>query len=298
MFQAHLLKSEKYQGSVILTFLSPGINDIIEGILFQILPKAPYYRQVLVVCGISTMSVSLVLASCASSAWQIVLTQGVLFGAGGIMLNFVHVSIFSEWFVEKRSSAMSFIWLGWRVGSLGFPLVSQWLLDVQGYEATLRTLAVPILALLMPSLIAFRGRFPMADVQSAEQVPRISTWRLLQTPNLLYYLLVTILFSMVINAPTMFIMSFAEDLSLNSTDQALAYCLRVISAMMGIYAFGKYTDKGLHQQLMVFSTIASSIVYLLVWGFAKDRMTLYVFAIAIGLTSGGMAHPILCLVIC
>ncbi|KAH8774758.1 major facilitator superfamily domain-containing protein, partial [Diaporthe sp. PMI_573] len=231
--------------------------------------------------------VSLILASCATSPWQIVLTQGVLFGVGGIMLNFVHVSIFSEWFVERRPSAMSFIWLGWRVGSLGFPLVSQWLLDAQGYEATLQSLAVPILALLLPSLIAFRGQYPAAHVQSAKQIPRISTWRLLQTPNLLYYLLVTVLFSMVIKAPTMFIITFAEDLSLNPADQALAYCLRVISAMMGIYAFGKYSDKGLYQQLMTFSTIAFSTVYFLIWGFAKDRLTLYTFAMAIGLTSGG-----------
>ncbi|KAJ9646490.1 hypothetical protein H2199_002539 [Coniosporium tulheliwenetii] len=62
-------------------------------------------------------------ASFADAVWQIVLSQGVLFGIGGVMLNFVHVSIFSEWFENKKSKAMAIIWLGWGVGSLAFPVV-------------------------------------------------------------------------------------------------------------------------------------------------------------------------------
>ncbi|KAJ9668398.1 hypothetical protein H2201_001446 [Coniosporium apollinis] len=62
-------------------------------------------------------------ASFADTVWQIVLSQGVLFGIGGVMLNFVHVSIFSEWFENKKSKAMAIIWLGWGVGSLAFPVV-------------------------------------------------------------------------------------------------------------------------------------------------------------------------------
>lgn len=63
-----------------------------------------------------------VLASCATEAWQIFFTQGILYGVGGIFLNFVHVSIFPEWFDKRKGQAMGVIWLGYRAGGLAFPL--------------------------------------------------------------------------------------------------------------------------------------------------------------------------------
>ncbi|KAK3176619.1 hypothetical protein OEA41_007942 [Lepraria neglecta] len=120
IFQTYLSTGEsaKHTDSVILAFLAPGLQDIEEGIMFQILPKAARHRRTLVLVGISIMMLSLLLASCAAEAWQIVLTQGILYGIGGIFLNFVHVSIFSEWFDKKKGQAMGLIWLGYRVGGL------------------------------------------------------------------------------------------------------------------------------------------------------------------------------------
>ena len=165
IFQTHLSsKFSRHADSVILPLLAPGLQDIEEGILFQLLPKAARYRQTLVLIGITTMILSLILASYVQQAWQIVLTQGILYGIGGIFLNFVHVSIFSEWFDQKRSQAMSIIWLGYRVGGLAFPLICQWLLDQHGYEKTLRVLLAPMLALLLPTIVLFRGRYPASTV--------------------------------------------------------------------------------------------------------------------------------------
>lgn len=233
------------------------------------------------------MTISLVLASAATTAWQIVLTQGVLFGIGGVMLNFVHVSIFPEWFIKKKASAMSIIWLGWRIGSLGFPLISRWLLESQGYETTLQVLTVPIITLLLPSAVAFRGRFPEGHAQSTPVRPPYSQLRALRRPAILFYLFATIIFSMVINAPTLFIMRFGADIGLDATQQAMAYCLRVLSSMAGIYIFGKYSDHGLHRILMLWSALSSSLVHFLFWGLAKEKIGIYSYAIAIGLASGG-----------
>jgi MCP family monocarboxylic acid transporter-like MFS transporter 10 len=89
------------------------------------------------VSGIAIIVLSILLTSQATTPWQIVLSQGLLFCIGGIMLNFVHVSIFAEWFEAKKSTAMGIIWLGWRVGGLSLPLVCQWLLDNKGYNQTM-----------------------------------------------------------------------------------------------------------------------------------------------------------------
>jgi hypothetical protein len=92
---------------------------------------------------------------------------------------------------------------------------------------------------------------------------------------------------MVVNVPTMFIMPYGSDMGLDASDQVTAYSLRSISAMVGIYAFGKYTNGSRYELFMVISPILSSLVYIFVWGFATTKLTLYMYAIIIGLVSGG-----------
>lgn len=214
-----------------------------------------------------------------------------MFGVGGIMLNYVHVSIFSEWFILKKGQAMGIIWLGWRVGSLAFPLICQWLLDTRGYEETLRVLIPPMLALVVPSMITFRGRYPLASVQTAPVQPRMSNITALRAPNVLFYLLVALLFSSISNVPTMFITRYGRDLQLNSSQQAAALTLRILSSMIGVYVFGRLSDSGYYQHLMIASAISSGLVFFFVWGFAKSSLGLFAYAIAIGLTGGGMSAP-------
>ena len=263
---------------------------MLEGLLFQVFPRSAKYRRSLVVGGIATMTLALFLASCATTASQVVLTQGVMFGVGGIMLNFVHVSIFSEWFIQKKGKAMGIIWLGWRVGSLAFPLICQWLLNTRGYEETLRVLIAPMLALILPSMVTFRGRYPTASVESMAARPRMSKIAALRSPNVMFYLLVALLFSSIANVPTMFITRYGVDLNLDSSHQALALTLRILSSMLSMYVFGLLSDRGFYQQSMIASAVSSGLVYFLVWGFAKTTFGLYGYAIAIGLTGGGISN--------
>ena len=244
----------------------------------------------LVIGGIVTITLALFLASCATTAWQIVLSQGVMFGVGGIMLNFVHVSIFSEWFVRKKGKAMGIIWLGWRTGSLAFPLVCRWLLDTRGYEETLRFLIAPMLALVAPSILTFRGRYSGASVESAPAEPHLSKITALRSPNVFFYLLVALLFNSIANVPTMFIFRYGADLKLDSSQQALALTLRILSSMFGIYIFSLLSDSGYYQQLMIASAISSGLVFFLVWGLAKSSFGLFAYAISVGLTGGGMSQ--------
>ena len=289
IFQTYLSTGEspRHPNSVILALLAPGLQDIEEGIMFQILPKAARYRQTLVLIGITTMMVSLILASLATEAWQIVLTQGILYGIGGIFLNFVHVSIFSEWFDKKKGQAMGLIWLGYRAGGLGFPLICQWLLDKHGFQQTLRVLIAPMLVLLLPCVVLFRGRYPAASVISKPTQPTISKIDAMRTPSVLFYLVVSILFGLVTNVPMMFITKFAADLGLDASDRALTLSLVFASNMLGTYALGHLSDKGFHQWLMGASAISASLIHILLWGFVKTKFGLIAYAICIGVTSGG-----------
>ena len=289
IFQTHL-SSRNVSGhadSIILPLLAPGLQDIEEGILFQILPKAARYRQALVLMGITIMLLSLILASFADKAWQIVLTQGILYGIGGILLNFVHVSIFSEWFDKKQSQAMSIIWLGYRVGGLAFPLICQWLLDQHGYAKTLRVLLAPMLALLLPTVVLFRGRYPASTVVSKPVQPPMSKLATLRSPKVALYLIVALLFAFVTNVPMMFITKFSADIKLDTSDQALALSLVFGSNVIGTYIIGQLSDKGFNEVLMGASAVLASLMHFSLWGLAKTKDLVFIYAVCIGLTTGG-----------
>lgn len=292
VFQTFLSTGDaaKHPGSIVLPLLAPGIQDIEEGILFQVFPKPAKYRRIMVMAGISTMMLAVILASCADTAWQIVLTQGVLFGIGGIMLNFVHVSIFSEWFDKRKGEAMGIIWLGYRVGALVFPLICQWLLDKHGYETTLRVLIAPMLALLVPSMVLFRGRYPATAMLAKPAHPQVSKLAALRTPSVMFYLLITLLFSFVVNVPKMFITTFAADLKLDTSDRALALSLHMLCNMLGTYGCGWLSDSVFYDGLIGGCAVSTSLAHFLIWGFAKTKFGLFMYAIASGLASGGFVN--------
>ena len=233
------------------------------------------------------MITALVLASFASAAAEIVIFQGILFGIGGILLNFVHVSIFSEWFVERKGQAMGTIWCGWRVGALAFPPICQWLLQKHGYEQTLRVLIAPMLALLAPSIILLRGRYPDAAVSAKPPTQAVSKWRALRTPHVLFYLFTDILFHLVVNVPTMFVTKFGHDLKLSGSEQAISFSMLVLSNMLGTYFFSWLSDKVFHQGLMSGCAIGVGLSHFLLLGFAKSRTAVFVYVLVVGIPSGG-----------
>ena len=258
--------------------------------MYPILPKSATYDPYLSVIGISIMTLSMILASCASTPWQVLATQGVMFSVGGVVISFVHVKVFAEWFDKKQGQAMGIIWLGYRIGALAFPLVCRWLLDKHGYEETLKILIAPMLALLLPAIFLLRGRYTAATVVIAPVEAPVSKLTALRKPNVIYYLLVNILFALVMNVPRMFVPSFGADLNLKTSDQALALVLMVFSDMLSTYGCGALCDKVSYQVLLAGCAISTSLVHLFLWGFAKDRIGLFVYAIAVGLASGGILH--------
>lgn len=285
IFQAHLRST--YGDSNVLTILAPGLQGIIQGIVFQVWPKSPHYRRITVIMGISTITLAMFLASTASTPWQIFLTQGCLFGFGAILLNFVHVGIFPEWFDKKKGKAMGIIWEGWRVGGLGLPLISQWLLDKRGYAETMRVLIAPMLALLLPCIVLFRGRYASAAVESKPPTKHMTRWETFRSPEVAFYLVVCMINEAVTNAPTMFIMQYGEDLGLSRSDQGFAWTLRVLGMMIGTYVLSWLSDHVTFEVLMAGSALSTSVVHFVLWGLARDRFFYFAYAIAVGLTSGG-----------
>lgn len=292
IFQTYLSTgpTARYPDSPAIRLLAPGLQDIEEGIIFPLLPTAAKFRRLLVIIGIFIITISLLLASYCEKDWQIVLTQGVSFGIGGILLNFVHVSVFPEWFDKKKGQAMGMVWMGWRVGALAFPLICQWLLHEHGFEQSLRVLIAPMLSLLVPSILLLRGRYRTAAVTSKPMLPSVSKLQALRAPSVLYCLFATVPFFLVVNVPKMFITTFAADLGMSGSDQAFALVFLVLSDMLGTYLCGYFSDT-FHYEVMTASlSFATALSHILGLGLARSRAGVYVYAATVGLASGGFSN--------
>lgn len=292
IFQTYLSAgpNPRFPNSVAIRLLAPGLQDIEEGILFPLLPADSRFRRPLVLVGIFIIIISLLLASYAEEDWQIVIAQGICFGIGGILLNFVHVSIFSEWFDKKKGQAMGIVWMGWRVGALAFPIICQWLLDQHGFEKALHVLLAPMLSLLLPCIVLFRGRYHAATIALKPPQQPVSKRQALATPSVFYYLCATCLFYLVVNVPKMFITTLAADLKLKGSDQALSLVLLVLSDMLGTYVCGHLSDLIHHEVMTACLAIATSAANLLGLGLATSRTGVFLYAVGVGLASGGFPN--------
>ena len=110
--------------------------------------------------------VSLIAGSFATRIKTLVLTQGVLYGIGELVLYYPVISMLNEWFVQKRGLAYGILCCATEVTGIAMPFVIELLLKHYGYVITLRAIAIGLVFLTGPMLPLLKGRLP-ASQQSA-----------------------------------------------------------------------------------------------------------------------------------
>lgn len=181
--------------------------------MLPLMPNTARWMRPPIIVGILIILLSLIAASKADEAWQITLSLGLFSAIGGNTINHVHVTVFSEWWDRRRTEAMSYIWVGYRLGALAFPLIVQLLLESRGWHSTLKFLIAPIMVLLVPSVFLLRGRFPAASVVSKSIEPPISRLTAIKTGSVPFFLLATMIYIFVTNVPKIFVARYAADLT-------------------------------------------------------------------------------------
>ncbi|KAJ2159246.1 hypothetical protein GGF46_003176 [Coemansia sp. RSA 552] len=83
-----------------------------------------------------------ILASFCNEVWQLILTQGMLFGIGASFLFAPSVAIPSQWFVKRRGLASGVAVSGSSIGGLWFTAATQSILDNLGAAWALRILGI------------------------------------------------------------------------------------------------------------------------------------------------------------
>lgn len=100
-----------------------------------------------VLLGAVLMALGLALASVSRTSWQLLLTQGLIWGIGSALVYFPPVGAAPEFFGARRGAAMGLVLSGAGLGALALAPLSRALLEKVGVRWALRALALLELAL-------------------------------------------------------------------------------------------------------------------------------------------------------
>ncbi|KAF2115462.1 major facilitator superfamily domain-containing protein [Lophiotrema nucula] len=273
----------------IVGVMSNGCLQIWIPFLLQLLYKRPQYVRPMMWIGLAICVVSSIGGAFSRKPYQMILTQGALYGTGAGFLFAPILVLMSEWFDKRKSFAYGVMCADIGIGGTFLPTVYSKLLHRYGYRTTLLGWAVAVLVFTTPALLCIRHRVPPA-ARSEATAPRASNFSFFLKPS--FYLLGASVFiqGMMVDLPGTYLPSFATDLQLNPTQGALALSMLNLATATGQISFGLFADwSGSFYPSLFLSTILSGLASLLIWGWSSIIASLIIFALIYGFSAGGYA---------
>ena len=257
-----------WSGSIFVNPLMARIND-------------PRY---LTAAGAGLMAGGYLMASACSQVWQLLLTQGLLYGLGSSLLYFPMLGTAPEYFDAHRGSAMGVILSGAGVGGLTFAPLTRALLAKVGAAWTMRILGGISAVLGMAiSLVTPQGR------SNARRPTRIN-FALVRKPTFILSALAGMTQAGGNFVPLTFLPEFTVRLGYSATFGAsLLALLNAVNTISRI-GFGFLADMVGRQNTLIMSVLASAGVVVAFWlNAASDQSKgLWIaFVISYGVFSGG-----------
>ncbi len=219
------------------------------------------------VAGVALMALGFLLASFCTQVWQLLLTQGLLYGVGSSMLYFPLLGPAPEYFTRHRATAIGLILSGGGVGSLVLATAVRALLSAVGGRWTLRVIAAIDLAVGLPVAWAVPGsRFPA----TARRRTHVSA-ALLATPAFGLSVAAAFCQSASAQPPLTFIPSYSVALGLSAgTGATLLAVANAVNAAARI-ATGYAGDRFGRLNVLFVSLGAAAITVGALWGLSVSK---------------------------
>ncbi|EFX02046.1 major facilitator superfamily transporter monocarboxylate [Grosmannia clavigera kw1407] len=229
--------------------------------------------RLVTVVGVGLMAGGFLLASFVSRVWQLLLTQGLLYGIGSSMLYFPLLGPAPEYFSQHRGTAMGLMLAGGGMGSIILSPVLRVLLSGVGGRWTLRIVAAAYLVVGMPVAWSVpRSRFPVvatADGNGQQRALRRRTHvsaTLLATPTFLLSAATALCQSAGAQLPLTFIPSYSVALGLTAgTGATLLSVANMINAVARV-ATGYAGDRFGRLNVLAASLSGSAVAVGALWG--------------------------------
>ncbi|KAI8897002.1 major facilitator superfamily domain-containing protein [Globomyces pollinis-pini] len=236
----------------------------------------------LCVFGGSCIILSGFLAASATEYWQLLLSQGVLFGIGCSLAFYPGLTIISHYFSKRKGLAIGIAVSGSGLGGLAVAPLLRYSISHFGVANALRYMGLIGGVIILLCAIALKPRLPKSNRGDFKYKTILYDSKFIRL-----FLMVT--FSMFgYFIPFFFVPSFAVEHGMTSTEGAL-----IIGYMQGASAIGRIflgfnADILGHINTLTVCPIIGGMAVMLIWPFATSYLWLTVFSIIYGLFTGGL----------
>lgn len=235
--------------------------------------------------GVLAMVLALEMASLAKEFWQLLLSQGILFGIGSSLVFIPAIGLPSQWFSKKRGLATGISSAGTGVGAVIFSPVGQVIIDQISIQWTLRIYGFIILFLGTICVILLRQR-----TSSTVKVTKVQYKILdLKVIDFNYGLYLIFCFVQMFGYGTCIFMvaSYCSTIGISPKNSSAVVSVIAAGNIIGRVGSGRIADKvGVLNTLSLFSILAgcTSLVF---WLPSRGLALMIVFAVFWGFFAGG-----------
>jgi MFS family permease len=278
------LKGDRSRIDLIGTF-ALGIIFLSSPVNLLILRRWPQHRRKYLVSGLLVSSISLTVASFARSIWQLIITQGILYGVGISMMYYPTMAFLDGWFVRRKGLAYGTAWAGSSFLGALVPLFVSWSLEKYGFRVTLRVWAlaaviigISLMPFVKPRIHTTSATVPLKiNLEFATSKPFLQ----LQVGNILEGLGFCL--------PGIFLPSYARSLGLNATVATISVVLVNTGSFFGCLMVGFLIDIWHVTNVIMLCTFGATVSVTFLWGFSNSDASFCIFALLYGFFAGSFS---------
>ncbi|KAL8808532.1 MAG: hypothetical protein Q9182_000083 [Xanthomendoza sp. 2 TL-2023] len=284
-YSTHEPFCSKPSGIAVIGTSSTGIMYLSCPILFAFFKRWPHIRRSCTMIGLTINAVAIIAASFATQVSHLILTQGILYAIGGVLVYCPTIVFLDEWFVRRKGLAFGLMWAGTGVSGIVLPFVMSGLLSRFSFKTTLRAYAVGLVVIALPLLCFVRPRLPLAQTSLQRQLDlgflRTSAFWIPQSCNIVQGLGYFI--------PNIYMPTYAKSQGMTGTEGTLMLALVNMGVVFGAIWAGALTDRMHVSSVMAISSIGAALAVFVFWGLAVSLPMLCTFSLLYGLTAGGFS---------
>ncbi|RKL52140.1 hypothetical protein BFJ70_g853 [Fusarium oxysporum] len=226
----------------------------------------------------------LVAGSFANTLETLILTQGVAYGIGFLILYYPILMMVNEYWIARRGMAYGLLCGASGVSGAVMPFVVQALLSTYGYQTTLRAVAVGLAVLTGPLIPFLDGRLP----PSAHVNTPKTNWSFFKSPLFWLYSVSNLFQGFGYFFPSLYLPSFATSLDLGERSGPILLAVMSVSQVAGQFVFGYLSDRKLPLDVLACSsTLVAAVTTLTMWRVADSFPVLIGFTILYGFFGAG-----------
>ncbi|KAI4244307.1 MAG: hypothetical protein L6R40_003033 [Gallowayella cf. fulva] len=260
-YSTHEPFSLKPSGIAIIGTSSTGIMYLSCPILFAVFKRWPHIRRSSTMTGLAINTAAIVAASFATQVSHLILTQGVLYAIGGVMIYCPTIVFLDEWFVRRKGLAFGMMWAGTGVSGIVLPFIMSALLARFSFQTTLRAYAVALVLLALPLLYFVRPRLPLAQTSLQRRLDlgflRTSIFWVPQTCNIIQGLGYFI--------PNIYLPTYAKSQGMTGTEGTLMLALVNMGVVFGAIWAGALTDRMHVSSVMAICSMGAALAVFVFW---------------------------------